>query len=275
MRKRSIIDLVIVKLLFDIVVLIIVMILMFYAITAVANLAIFEDRKYISLVNTIEKAMDSCIKMAQCEEVIWMEDFNYNPITYSLYFNYTEGRIYLIKCDEPEGKIYFEADGEDLYRVYTQNCRVIKRTKPILTPDTKIIIESENNNINIYTLKIALERVAFATSNDLYRFDGNIGGIRSSYRDTCVIRIKETNTLFEINKDSVRKDLGSFLFGEASKTKTGLFIKETFQSTCSNTIYEISSKEDLSEKGILVSPPMQVYIDPSNRIIKFIIPKEQ
>lgn len=280
MKKRSVlIGLVTAKLLFDIVILIIIIILILNAILAIANLAIFEDKKYLSLVTNIEKVMDDCIKRRQCEERVWLEDFSYNPIVYSIYFNYTEGRIYLIKCDEPEGKMYFEANGEDLYRIFGQNCKILKRTKPILTSDTKVIIESKNKNIGIYTLKAIVENtIQFSSinvhsSNDLYKFNGGIGDIGEGPSSRCVIRIKETNNKFEINKDSIRKDLGSFLFGEISKIRTNTYIKDLNTLTCSNVLYEIDSKQDLLEKGILISPPMQVIVIPLNKEIRFIIPE--
>lgn len=258
MRKRSIIiGLITVKLLLDIVILIIILILIFYAITAVANLAIFEDKKYISLINKIERVMDNCIRRGQCEEDYWIENFNYDPTRFSIYFNYSEGRIYLIKCNEPEGDMYFDIKQSTfLSRNFNQNCEIIKRTKQILTPDTRIIIESLNDDILIYILGISIDEVPYL----------NV--------EACIIKIFSVDKRFEINISSPINDLGSFLFGAKSEISVNREIKIMDLYTCTKLPYVINSKKDLAERKLLTSPPMHVFINPLQREIRFIIPKQ-
>ncbi|MEM1684131.1 MAG: hypothetical protein QW184_00120 [Nanopusillaceae archaeon] len=277
MKKSLLIGTLFLKVLFDIFILIILIVLISYAISSIASLAIFEDISYIKLMNFIEKSFVDCIYNKICEERIWMEEFYYNPIKYDFYFNFSDGRIYLIKCEEIEGKMYFSVSDKDLYRVFSQNCRVLKRTRPILNSSTTIIIENNGKNISVYTLKIETERKKYyfmyeSNIYDLekvYIFNGRIG----DFKDICSIKIKDINNKFEINNSTVRKSLGSFLFGESSKVWINRTIKEFNLDVCNNEIQELDPKSDLVEKGLLMAIPFNVFINSSKREIRFIIPK--
>ncbi|MEM4588303.1 MAG: hypothetical protein QXW13_02195, partial [Nanopusillaceae archaeon] len=244
MKKSLLIGTLFLKVLFDIVILIIIIVLIAYAISSIASLGIIEDRTYIKLLNFIEETMAKCLNRGICEEKIWIEEFYYNPIKYDLYFNFSDMRIYLIRCDEPEGEMYFEASGGELYRVFSQNCKILKRSSPILTNDTKIIIENKNKNISVYNLKVEKKQIGRG-------------------RNKCLIKIKERKKEFVINISTIRKSIGSFLFGESSKVSSGKIIKEFDKSKCDNEIYDLKSKSDLVEKGLLTTVPLSVLVNSS------------
>ncbi|MEM4772951.1 MAG: hypothetical protein QW648_03000 [Nanoarchaeales archaeon] len=253
MKKSLLIGTLFLKVLFDIIILIIIIVLVAYVISSIASLAIFEDLSYIKLLNFIEKAFADCIYKGICEEKIWIEEFYYNPIKYDFYFNFSDGRIYLIRCDEPDGKMYFEHDEEDLFRIYSQNCKILKRSIQILSSNTIIIIENNNKNLSVYTLEY---------SSDYY----------SGHYPYAII-IGDISESFEINKTTIRKSLGSFLFGESSEVSKGKVIKRESEEpgTCSNGICKLRSKEDLVEKRLLTVVPFNIFINASKEEIRFII----
>lgn len=286
MKKSLLIGTLFLKVLFDIVILIIIVVLIAYAISSIASLGIIEDRTYIRLLNFIEETIANCIYRGICEEKIWIEEFYYNPIKYDLYFNFSDRRIYLIRCDEPEGEMYFEASGGELYRVFSQNCKILKGSSPILTNDTKIIIENKNKNIFVYNLEVEKEQTisfCYVNKNSLYefykiyRFNGGLGegdiiiGPFPNYKYTCSIKIKDIQKEFIIDNSTIRKSIGSFLFGESSKVSRGKTIKIFDKSECDNEIYDLKSKSDLVEKGLLTTVPFSVLVNSNKREIRFII----
>jgi len=261
------------KVLFEIIVLIFIIVLLVYALNAIGAFAVSEDKKYIDLVKFIESKLKS-LKID--EKAVWSDSVTYNPVKYSIYFNYTDGRIYLFKCDSPEMLLVFsnvsDINRENLWAKDLEgtNCHPLYVSTQVLNDAVVVnvtagsILELNNGKLQramtvklydlAYTYDILYSCIDVGCSMDYYYY----------------LAINNTYDYINITKDSRIFDISSYLIGVKSSISRGVRVSKYCENESSNIRCVLDAKE-LFDKGMLTTFKMTVEIKKtsSNTIIIF------
>jgi len=256
------------RVLYEIVILIVILILLVYAVQAVGLLSSFEDRKYIAMVKFIENSLKQ-LQLDQAET--WGDYIIYNPVKYSIFFNYTDGRIYLYKCDSLELKVVFynitnnlmakDLDETICYPIYIS--REVLNDATIVNISGGVISEIKEGG-KIEALPIKLYNLMY--NEFCYPTSGE-----SPEPYICLpgLFIKDIYDSIIISKGSELKDVSSYFFGSASINK-GVEISNDCKDVNGYKKCIIDAK-DLLKDGKLVMPKITVSINKTaqNTIINF------
>jgi len=247
----------VVRILFEIIVLIIIVILLIYSVQAIGLLSAFEDRKYIALVKFIENKLNT-LKIGEAET--WRDSILYNPVKYSILFNYTDMRIYLYKCDSPELKVVFYSITTDVWAkdLVETNCYPIYISERVL--NDKVIVNisggvmaeiKEKGGADVLVIKL------YDLKMSTFCFKGGC---------IPVLVIKNIYNSVIINSASLINDVSSYFFGLASSINKDIRIS----SDCSNLKCVIDAKGLLGD-GKFVMPKLTVSVNKTeqNTIISF------
>ncbi|RDD52564.1 hypothetical protein BA065_00875 [Nanoarchaeota archaeon NZ13-N] len=206
------------KVLFEIIVFIIIIMLIIYSINAFALLSNLEDKKYISLVSFIES------NIKESGSKVWEDTVTYNPFVYTLYFNFTDGRIYLYKCDVVEQKMVFYNITQDtmIKDLESSNCYSIYASREVL--DDKVTVRIEGGSLmeleNKRSLYVSLYNLKYSEETTIV----NYGGTESTIVTVYGANIKDISTSFTISQGSIIKDTSSYLFGLGDKIWKGAIV---------------------------------------------------
>jgi len=260
------------KTLLEIIALIFIIILLVFFLKAIGDFVTSEDNKYIELVKFIESKLQS---LKADEKAMWSDSVIYNPVKYSIYFNYTDGRIYLFKCDSPEMILVFsnvsdikdnlwekDLEGSNCYPLYVSTKVLDDRVMVNVTAGP--ILEMKDGNLQkamtvklydlMYTYDIVLTCIDVSCSTDYYYF----------------LAINNTYDYVYITKDSKVFDISSYLIGVKSSVSRGVKVSKYCDNESSSIKCVLDARELLS-KGILTTFKMTVEIKrtSSNTIIIF------
>jgi len=263
-----------VRVLFEIIVLVIIIILLVYAVQSIGLLSSFEDKKYIAMVRFIENSL----KQLQLDQVeTWKDYLTYNPVKYSILFNYANRRIYLYKCDSPELKVVFYNITNDYLMAKDlggTNCYPIYASEEVLDNATIVNINGgftvEEGTTN--TLSVKLYDLKYYTS--CYSEPGRIGGYVGFEGGVgyCVSGLVINNVYNNviITNESKITDVSSYLFGMSSSINTGIRISTDCKSV-DNYLKCIVDAKQLLQDGKLATPKITVSINKTaqNTIINF------
>jgi len=251
-----------VRVLFEIIVLIFIIILLVFTLNAIGAFAVSEDKKYIEMVKFIESKLKS-LKID--EKAVWSDSVTYNPVKYSIYFNYTDGRIYLFKCDSPEMMLVFYNVSKDLWvkDLEGTNCHPLYISTKVLDDSVIVnmtagpILELKDGNLQkamtvklydlMYTYNIIYSCIDVGCSMDYYYF----------------LAINNTYDYVYVTKDSGIYDISSYLAGVKSSISKGMQVSEYCENK-SLSIRCVLNARKLFDKGMLTTFKMTVEIKKSS-----------
>jgi len=243
-----------VRALFEIIVLIVIIILLVYAVQSIGLLSNFEDSKYISLVKFIESSIN---QLQIGEERTWGDYVTYNPVKYSIVFNYTDGRIYLYKCDSPELKVVFSnVSGTMAKDLAETNCYPIYSSGEVLNNAVIVNISGGTEEISegskVKTIVLKLYDLNYS---EFSYTDPETGAIY--YQSGLIINNVYDNV--NITSESNVTDVSSYLFGLASSVSEGVTISSDCEYT-DNYVECVVDAKQLLRNGKLVMPDITVSV---------------
>jgi len=253
-----------VRILYEIIVLIIILILLVYAVQSIGLLSSFEDRKYIALVKFIENAL----KPSEVGKVeTWRDYITYNPVKYSILFNYTDKRIYLYKCDSPELKVTFYNVTDNLWAkdLIETNCYPIYISEGVL--NDRVIVNISGGVIvkegGTETLVLKLYDLSYSDSAECYYTEAG---------EFCIPALVINNIYNNviITYESKITDVSSYFFGLSSSIRKEDIISRDCINVKGYKKCVIDTKQLLKD-GKLVMPKLTVSVNKtgSNTIISF------
>jgi len=254
-----------VKVLVEIIVLIIIIVLLIYAVQSVGALSTFEDRKYIALVKFIEKTLNEA-PLHKTET--WRDYITYNPVRYSILFNYTDKRIYLYKCDSPEMKVIFYNITDNIWAkdLKETNCYPIYTSEEVLDNETIVNISGG----------VMIEVEEGGKTKPLYVVLYNLGYTEACWYEkgveNCIPRLiinKVYNSVIITNESKII-DISSYFFGLNSSIKPGNKISNDCRYVMGYKKCVVDANQLLKD-GKLVMPKLTVSVSKTEQktIISF------
>jgi len=248
---------------FEIIVLIVIIVLLVYTVNAIGNFVIMEDKKYIELVKFIENKIKS---LGIDESAVWSDSVTYNPVRYSIYFNYTDRRIYLFRCESPEMLLIFSNISNNIWikDLEGTNCHPLYVSTEVLNDAVIInftagpIVELSNGNVRRVTVVMLYD-----LKYNIMLYQG--GGIYD------YLAINDISEYKVITKDSRVLDISSYLAGVKSSLSKGLRVSDRCKLDSASKISCTINAKELFDNGRLTTFKMTVEIKKtsSNTIIIF------